>query len=330
MNPVTRRRLVADMPVSRSALLALAVKLLLSAGLLFLVLAKVNVTSVLAVLSKANPWLVLLWYSLVPVTIALAGWRWHVLAPGLSYKIATKYTWIGVFFGHVLPGSIAGDIAKGVSLALKDTAARTGLAASIIAEKAIGLLALLMFFDIACAVVYLLHGDASPQVRRLALLALVLSLVALIATAIAAFIAIRSRFAFTFTKPAVLAKLATGVATAARFYSTRPSLLGKAFLISVVIHVVNIIATYLSFRALSIEAGLLFASVVYPVVSVMLLIPISISGIGVRDATLAVLFTLFGLSAASGVALSWLALIAVVPNVAIGGMIQLAEIYRKH
>jgi hypothetical protein len=38
----------------------------------------------------------------------------------------------------------------------------------------------------------------------------------------------------------------------------------------------------------------------------MLLIPISISGIGVRDATLAVLFTLFGLSAASGVAISWL------------------------
>jgi uncharacterized membrane protein YbhN (UPF0104 family) len=96
------------------------------------------------------------------------------------------------------------------------------------------------------------------------------------------------------------------------------------------IHVVNIIATYLSFRALRVDAGLLFASVVYPVVSVMLLVPISISGIGVRDATLAVLFTLFGLSAASGVALSWLALLAMIPNVLIGGAIQLVEMYRKH
>ncbi len=43
--------------------------------------------------------------------------------------------WIGVFFGHVLPRSIAGDIAKGVSLALKDSRARSGPAASIVASQ---------------------------------------------------------------------------------------------------------------------------------------------------------------------------------------------------
>jgi len=127
----------------------------------------------------------------------------------------------------------------------------------------------------------------------------------------------------------MLGRLAEGIGAAAKFYSNKPSLLTKAFLISTMIHVVNIIATYLSFRALRVDAGLLFAAVVYPVVSVTLLIPISISGIGVRDATLAVLFTLFGLSAASGVALSWLTLLAVIPNVAIGGAIQLVEMYRK-
>jgi uncharacterized protein (TIRG00374 family) len=316
--------------LNRKAIAVLVVKLILSAGLLMLVLAKVDVNSVFAILRKADPWLVALWYSLVPVTIALAAWRWEILAPGVSYGTAVKYTWIGVFFGHVLPGSIAGDIAKGVSLALKDSAARTGLAASIVAEKAIGLLALLLFFDLACAVVYMLYGDATPQIRHLAVMALVLSLAGVIGSVVASVLAMRSDLFSAGRHEGMLGRLAEGIGAAVKYYRNKPSLLAKAFLISMVIHVVNILATYLSFRALRVDAGLLFAAVVYPVVSVMLLIPISISGIGVRDATLAVLFTLFGLSAASGVALSWLALLAVVPNVAIGGAIQLAEMYRKH
>jgi hypothetical protein len=61
----------------------------------------------------------------------------------------------------------------------------------------------------------------------------------------------------------------------------------------------------------------------------MFLIPISISGIGIRDAALAVLFVMFGLPAASGKTLSWLTLFATVPNVAIGGVIHLRKVRRK-
>ena len=315
--------------MSRKAIAVLVVKLVLSFGLLWLVLAKVNVSSVLDILSKADPWLVLLWYGLVPIVVLLSAWRWEILAPGLNFKTAVKYTWIGVFFGHVLPGSIAGDVAKGVSLALKDESARAGLAASIVAEKMIGLAALGLFFDIACAVVYMLYGDEA-QIRHLAVVALVLSLVGVIGAVVATLVALRSDLFATRGRSGMLGRLAEGVGSAAKFYSTKPSLLVKAFAISMAIHVMNILATYLSFLALRVDAGILLAAVIYPVVSVMLLIPISISGIGVRDATLAVLFTIFGLSAASGVALSWLAVLAMIPNVAIGGAIQLVEMYRRH
>lgn len=313
----------------RKAAAALAAKVVVSIGLLALVLQKVDLEAVLKVLGQADPLLVLLWYSMVPVTSFLAAWRWRILAPEISYLTALKYTWIGVFFGHVLPGSISGDIAKGVSLALKDSGARSGLAASIVAEKVIGLAALLLFFDLACLVVYLLYGDSTPQIRRLALLALVLSLAGGLGGAVAALAAARGgRLARG--REGVIGRLADGIATAAALYRNKPSLLARAFLLSMVIHVINIAATYLSFLALRVDADLLFAAVVYPIVSIMLLIPISISGIGVRDATFAVLFGLFGLSAASGVALSWLALLATIPNMVIGGGVQLWEMYRRH
>ena len=315
--------------MKRKAIAVLIAKLLLSLALLVLVLAKVHLAPVVHILKQADPFLVLLWYALVPVVVAFSAWRWKVLAPSLSYRTALKYTWIGLFFGHVLPGSIAGDIAKGVSLALKDSAGRSGLAASIVAEKIIGLAALLVLFDLACAVVYALYGNSSPQVRDLAALALVLSLLGALAAAIAILVSVRSNFLAKAGRSRVAGRLADGIAAAAEFYRNRPSLVVRGFVISLAIHIMNIVAMYISFRALRLDAGLLVASVVYPVLSVMLLIPISISGIGVRDATLALLFTLFGLSAASGVALSWLTLLAVIPNVAVGGVIQLAEMYRK-
>jgi len=194
----------------------------------------------------------------------------------------------------------------------------------------VGLAALVLFFDIACAVVYVRYGEQSPQVRHLAVIALVLSLVGVIGAVVAALVALRSDLFSVRGRSHMLGRLAEGIGSAAKFYSNKPARLVEAFGISMLIHLVNILATYLSFKALNVEGELLFAAVVYPVVSVMLLIPISISGIGVRDATLAVLFTLFGHSAASGVALSWLALLAVIPNVAIGGAIQLFEMYRRH
>jgi glycosyltransferase 2 family protein len=284
---------------------------------------------ILEVLLKADPWLVALWYCLVPVNMALLAWRWEILSPGLSYATALKYTWIGALFGHVLPGSIAGDVAKGVSLALKDGSARSGLAASIVVDKVIGLAALVLLFDLACAAVYFLYGGDFVQIRHLAATALVLSFAGLIAGVAVVIFAARKEIVAKNGKAGFLVRAIGELLAASRRYSTQPALLLQAFAISLASHVVNMSAMYLSFLALRVDAGMLVATVVYPVLSVMLIMPISISGIGVRDATLAVLFALFGLPAASGVALSWLTLFATVPNVAIGGGIQLWELHRK-
>src|SRR5262245_12049065 len=99
--------------VSRRA--KILVKLLFSATLLALVVSRVDSQVLLRTLRGADPLLVLLWYSSVPIANLLAAWRWKILAPRLSFSTAHKYTWIGVFYGQILPGSIAGDVAKGVS-----------------------------------------------------------------------------------------------------------------------------------------------------------------------------------------------------------------------
>jgi uncharacterized protein (TIRG00374 family) len=306
----------------------LAAKLLFSAGLLYLVLARVSPSLILAELARANLWLVLASYSLVPVAVLLSGWRWETLAPSLSFGTALKYTWIGVFYSHVLPGAISGDIAKGVSLAIKDKGTRVNvLAASIFADRAVGLAALLIFFDAACAIVYYRYGEAFARLQHLALIAIALSVVAGVVAIVVLRFAIRFESVPASVDRSFLGRAFHELIDAIKVYSQRPAILAKALTISVVIHVVNIIALYISLQALAINASVFFAAIVYPVLSVMLLVPISISGIGVREATLAVLFPLFGLPPESGVAISWLALIATLPNILIGGALQLIEMY---
>lgn len=312
--------------MNRKVAAVLLVKVVVSAVLLALVLAAIDFGAIVAVLGRADPLLVVLWYLLLPLTVSLSAHRWSILAPGLGYTTAAKYTWIGAFFGNLLPGAISGDVAKGVSLALKDSGARAGLVASIVAERVIGLSALLVFFDLACCIVYLVYGE-SPQLRYLAVLALVLSLCAAVAAA-ATLLALRAGRGSELLTTGIVGRVVGGILSAADFYAGKPRVLARAFGISLLIHVVNIGATWVSFRALQVDAGLLFASVVYPILSVILLVPISISGIGVRDATLAVLFGTFGLPAASGVALSWLNLLSNIPTLVIGGTVQLWEMYR--
>jgi hypothetical protein len=267
-------------------------------------------------------------YSLVPVAVLLSAWRWETLAPSLSFGTALKYTWIGVFYSHVLPGAISGDIAKGVSLALKDKGTRVNvLAASIFADKVVGLAALLIFFDVTCAIVYYRYGEAFAHLQHFALIAIALSFVGAVVAIGALRLALRFERVPANAERSFVGHALHGLIDAIKVYSQRPAILTKALAISVVIHIVNIVALYISLRALAINASVFFAAVVYPVLSVMLMIPISISGIGVREATLAALFPLFGLPPASGVAISWLALIATLPNIAIGGALQLIEIY---
>jgi uncharacterized membrane protein YbhN (UPF0104 family) len=312
----------------RSAV-TLAAKVAVSGGLLGLVLANVDLDSILKTLRNADPFYVLLWYVSVPIANGLAAWRWTILAPHLSFATALKYTWIGVFFGQVLPGSILGDVAKGVSLALSDSRSRTGLASSIIAEKVIGLAALVLIFDFACAVIYTREAGDAPPGRQLVLMALTLSLLGVVGAGVATVLAFRPGILPLASAPAGLARGATHVATAIRQYAGQPALLIRTFGISLGIHAVYIVGTYISFLALGLEPGLLFAAIVYPVLAIVLLVPVTFSGIGLRDATLVMLFTLFGLSSASGVALSWLTLLTAVPNILIGGGIQLWEMYRR-
>ena len=315
--------------ISRTKTLLL-LKLLFSVGLLYLVLSYVNPREIFEQLAEANLFLVFIAYAIGSIGIAFSAWRWHVLAPSLlSIGTALKYSWIGAFYSMVLPGAISGDIAKGISLAITDRDTRGApLPASIIADRVIGLLVLLSFFDAACGIIYFMYGDAFGPLRYLAGVAIVLSILGVGGVILTVWWHARARVHASGGQ-GLIGNAIQRVTDASAAYVGRPRQIAIAVALSVAVHVANLVAYYFALKSLGIDAGFLVVSVIYPVLSVVLLIPISISGLGIREVTLIALFQSFGLSSASAVALSWLALIASVPTIMVGAALQLTEMHRR-
>lgn len=312
----------------------LGAKLAFSALLLWVVLNKVDVAGILARLRAANIRWLIPGLLMGPVVVVLSAWRWHLLSLGLLGMGETiRYTWIGLFFGSILPGVAGGDLAKGVSLAAKQSRSRDPrLPISIVVDKLVGLWVLLLQFSIVAFVMLAVQPLLLTGLRGVLWLA-----GAATAGGLTAGIAIcQPRGAAWFRKAAkrfpsaVLRSWADRALAAIGTYEGHGSVLLAAALLSLAIHFLNAVSFWMVMHALAIPASIWFAAVFYPMLSVLLALPVSVSGVGVRDVFSASIFTAFGLNPESGVAFSWLLLGLSIPNVLAGGTIQLWEVFRHH
>lgn len=309
------------------------VKILVSILLLWFVLSGLNPGDIATRLRTADVRWLIPAFALVPLVIALSAWRWRVLSLGLiKFSDAVSYTWIGLFFGSILPGVVGGDVAKGVSLAAKNPNTRDArLPVSILVDKLVGFWVLLLLFNFVA--MWLLASQ--PQLLAGARGAIGLTGFVTFAGLIGGIALCSQRGQHVFNRLtgllpfAPLRALAKHLVASIGSYAGQGPILLKAALIGALIHALNAFGFWLTMHALAIPATPWFAAVFYALLSVLLALPISISGVGVRDVLAAGMFTSFGLNPESGVAFSWLQLGLSLPIALIGGLIQLREVFRR-
>jgi uncharacterized protein (TIRG00374 family) len=320
--------------MNRTAILLVA-KAAISALLIAAIVRFLDVEQVFERLRASDGRYVIVAYLLLALVITLSALRWHILANGLLDRgQAMRYTWIGAFFGHVLPGGVSGDIAKGVSIAIKHPETRgLSLPASIVVDKIVGFVVLVALFAVACIALFVSGRSQTEAVRQgvLALLALsvfglggVCAALALVATGHSDTLLARVGLAHT-----LVGRIGLKVTESLRQYARAPALLWRAAGISLVIQLCNMGITYATLRAVGVDAPWLLAAVAYPVVAVAVMLPITVSGIGVREIMMIACFTLFGLGKEAAVAQAWLSILMTVPVLILGALLQLAEVFSK-
>lgn len=319
--------------MSRTQLGLLGAKLAFSGLLLWLVLTRVDLAGIMIRLRAVDGRWLIPSVLIGPVGVMLSAWRWRVLSLGLlGFGEAVRYTWIGIFFGSILPGIVGGDVAKGVSLAAKSTHTRDArLPLSIVVDKLVGFWVLLLGFNVVALVMLGLQPGLLTGLRGAIWAAGGATAAGLAVAAAVCSPCGAAQFARIAAKlpTRILRTGADRALTAFGGYAGRRRVLLQAALISIVIHALNAFSFWLVMHSLAIPAGIWFAAVFYPLLSTLLALPVSVSGVGVRDVFAASMFTAFGMNSASGVAFSWLLLAMSIPNMLIGGGIQCWEIFRR-
>jgi uncharacterized protein (TIRG00374 family) len=313
---------------TRAALL-ITLKIAISATLLWLVFRRLGSGEILAQLRQIDNSVV---FALIPLLAAvlLLALRWHALALGLlTFHQALRYTFIGLFYGALLPGGVSGDIAKGAALALRQRSTRTAiLPASILADRVIGLYVLGVAFGAACALLLAKPPGDDALLARIGAIGLLISapLILLLPLALTTRGAALVRGIVRVVPWARLRSLIERLVDALFTYRAAPAVLLRAALLSAGVHAASVVVYLVVLDALQLDVPVHLTIVLYAVLSMLVMIPISISGLGVREWFSFAFFPAIGHPAEAGVAVS-LTLLALAWSVAaIGGLWHLLDL----
>lgn len=283
-----------------------ALKAAISGALIWLLLRYVDLSST-ARLLRTEAGLAALGLAIAALALqaALAGLRLRsimvLLNDDCSWGRGFAIWMVGLLVSQALVTFIAGDAARIWQLALRGHRRRTA-AKVILLERAIGF-AVLLAMVLACAPPLL--ARTQPGALRTGVIVLaVLCVGGLAGFAGSAFVSSLSGLLPARLRGRRAVGVALDVASTVRHMARSWTLSIAIALASAVMHLCNVLAIYLFVRAAGADAGFTTAAVAALPATLIMLMPISLAGWGVREGTLIVAYGLFGVPADAALAAS--------------------------
>ena len=277
---------------------AFAIRAALGVAIVALLLGHYNARPVLRALARERIGYFAAAIALYVGSQVMSAWRWQLVARINSiagpFREYLAYYFVGVFTNLFVPGLVGGDAARALYLGRRHNRLANAIA-SVVADRGIGLMAL-FWFAAACALM-LRAVKLPPSVLRVTV---TLGMVALAGWLISP----------------LLARLATRLS--GRFaggidpflsYLRRPVALIPAISLSLILQASLAVCQYLLGRGMGLETSLATFMLCVPIANVFASLPITLNGLGVREAAYLVLFSQAGLSKPDtiGLGLLWFA-----------------------
>ncbi|MBA3849830.1 MAG: hypothetical protein C0502_07520 [Opitutus sp.] len=253
------------------------------------------------------------WHALLPAVLLaglaypLQAWRWQMLlaAQGvpLSPVRAHVLFWIGNFYNSFLPGGIAGDAVRLVAAWREHPANKAAVAASVVADRLLGLGALLALAVLA------LGGQLASAGAQGGLKPLFLaSAGALVLLALGAFLLTHPAVWMATARQWLGAERATSLRQAAEAMGRNRRTLLAASALSVAVWLLDFTALWLLAKSVRLAIDPLAAAVAAAAAYVAAALPISVGGHGIREGTLVMVLGWLGIGGESPDRVSLLAL----------------------
>lgn len=240
-------------------------------------------------------------FLVVVIAIVISAWKWGMILQERGYRLSylhlLRHYFVGLFFNNVLPTAIGGDAVRAWETT-KDTGEIPEATGSVLTERLIAGVALGI-----TAVLGLPFVDANYQVVSLVAFFLVLNLaaVALVLKPRIATTVVRALLPSRFSSAGeVVAKTVLVVEQTLR---TRALFL-KVFVLSIVFQLFVAGVNASIFEAMGLEVSLAACITFTPMIFTITMLPISISGLGVREAAYWFFFSQVGVGQVDAIAAS--------------------------
>ena len=294
-------------PRRARAVLVPCIKIAISVGLLAILLSRVDLARLWSIARQASPiWLAgaLALYGLM---VLASAWRWGLLLMAQDVRLPfwrlTSSFLVATFFNNFLPSNIGGDVVR-----VADTAPAAGsktLATTVVLlDRGIGLLGLVLIAALGASFTSTLAegGPVSPPVLWAAFAAAM----ALAAPALLRPHTLTRLFApLRRLHPEWVDERLSRLATALWRFSKAPRALAGCFAGAILAQAV-LVGFYVAIaHSMRIPIGLAELSVVVPVTFIVQMLPLSMNGFGVREATFGFYFTRLGLPLESALLVSF-------------------------
>jgi glycosyltransferase 2 family protein len=278
-----------------------AIKILVSAALLYLALRKANFSDLAARIDLASAGWLALAIAVTFLQIFVGVLRWRIVgaecgAP-LPTRQAMRYNMIGAFFNQTLPSSIGGDAVR-LWLVARAGAGWRAATYSIFVDRAIGLIALAVIIVASLPWSYHLIGDSYGRSA--------LALIDFAALAGGAGFLVLGALPWPWLRKwwATHHVHACGVIANRVIFSRRNE--PAIALLSLLVHVLAVVIAWCVVQSISAPVTFAQTFLLIPPVMLITMLPISIAGWGVREATMGLAFGYAGLMPNEGINISLL------------------------
>lgn len=269
----------------------LILKLIISSALFYIVLSRTGPKQVFSILKGMNLYAFISAILLYIFAQFISTVRWKLLLPGvLGIRNLFSLYLIGSFFNTILPGLIGGDAVKAFYL-YRSIGKGSLTLSSIFMDRYLGFVMLIAICAIAFPFGYS-YFQNSPIAWTLPLIVIAFIIVSLLIFGL---------------------RLGKGIKILSEFYDyfhsyrNQKGIIVKALVISALVQLLGIFTVYILALGIGEHVPFLACLIFLPLIIVFTTLPISISGIGIREGAFVLFFGLIGIrpDVATALSLSW-------------------------
>lgn len=252
-----------------------ALKIIVSAALIYFIFTKINLEDVVSTLKRSNPFYLILGVLLVVFSKVMAAFRLNLYFHEIGVKITQssnlKLYLLGMFYNLFLPGGIGGDAYKGYVIQKEYKSGTKKVVSVLLLDRLSGML---LIFIYACIFSLLIKNGFFNDFNWLIVLAIPLSIVT--------FWLLHKKF-FPYTLP----------------------IFWKSVGYSALVQLSQLVCILCILKSLSIDMATFEYLFVFLVSSIVSVIPLTIGGIGSREVTFLYGAKWLGLDASMSISISF-------------------------